>query len=109
MYDSINDFDVLAKNSRNITAILKTELPSVIDRNTVKNLNKAIFYGIELKEFDILPGLKAEDPTADIADFGKKYPAVVFVRLKALRITKAVIAVSFLKLGISAIAFKKLI
>ena len=65
MYDSINDFDVLAKNSRNITAILKTELPSVIDRNTVKNLNKAIFYGIELKEFDILPGLKAEDPTAE--------------------------------------------
>ena len=51
MYDSINDFDVLAKNSRNITAILKTELPSVIDRNTVKNLNKAIFYGIELKEY----------------------------------------------------------
>lgn len=51
MYDSINDFDVLAKNSRNITAILKTELPSIIDRNTVKNLNLAIFHGIELKEY----------------------------------------------------------
>lgn len=51
MYDSINDFDVLAKNSRNITAILKTELPSVIDRNTVKNLNLAIFHGIELRDY----------------------------------------------------------